>query len=187
MCFIVGFCLMAGDAPGKTYYRWTDDGGVVQLSDEPPKNRSYQRIVIPDGTPEQQTTGPAPEKKETAGPGKALTEEQQKIKNRQDEVVKLLEEMVVHYSEVGGITAGKLAALKEAVEVVRKAKMDGSEADEQFYDKIAELVRSIRNRTHIIGRVNRLLNEAKAMKGLGPPVPAEGMEPAPPAEGEPGY
>jgi len=179
-------------AEAKTFYRWTDADGVTQLSDQPPRNRNYQQVLVPDETREKGSAESASGKAQNGEGGKALTEEQEQIKKRQDDVVKDLEEMAKHYEEVGGITEGKLAALKEAAVVVKKAKMDGSEADEEFYLKIEELVRSIKNHTQIIGRVHRLLNEAKAMKGLAPPAPATeeesgqeapaGYEPVPAAQ-----
>lgn len=175
-CFFVG-CFLAADAvQSKTFYRWMDADGVLQLSDQPPRNRDYQRITIPDEIQSEGSAGSVSGETKEGNDGKALTDEQKEIKNRQETVVKDLEALAKHYGEVGGITEGKMAALKEAASVVKTVKMDGSEADEAFYLKIEELVRSIKNHTHIIGRVHRLLNEAKAMKGLAPPPKQEGSE-----------
>ena len=172
----IGLFLMFGEVAGKSYYRWTDADGVTQLSDQPPANRSYEQILIPDENREGGVVQSSAESAKSEKEDKALTEEQQQIKKRQDDVVKDLEEMAAHYADVGGITAGKLAALQEAAVVVKKAKMDGSEADEAFYLKIEELVRSIKDHTAIIGRVHRLLNEAKVMKGFAPPAKQEESE-----------
>jgi len=173
--FFVAVVVMVDGAQAKTFYRWMDSDGVVQLSDQPPQNRDYQRVVMPDETPGEESTESASEgtKKEGGDEGAELTAEQKEIKKRQEDKVRELDELYKHYEGVGGITAGKMAALKEAASVVKNAKMDGSGADDAFYLKIEELVRSIKNHTQIIGRVNRLLNEAKAMKGLAPP-PKEG-------------
>jgi hypothetical protein len=192
--FFVGVILTMDGAQAKTFYRWMDSDGVMQLSDQPPRNRDYQRVVMPDETPGEKPSSSVSEETkkegEGAGAGEELTAEQKEIKKRQEDKVKELKELARHYEDVGGITAGKMAALKEAASVVKTSKMDGSEADEDFYAKIEELVRSIKNRTHVIGRVHRLLNEAKAMKGLAPPPKPEeseqemtgGYEPAPAAQ-----
>ncbi len=176
LCLFIGLFLMTGEVAGKSYYRWTDADGVTQLSDQPPANRGYEQVLIPDESREGGAVQSSAESAKNEKEDKAPTEEQEQTTKKQDDVVKDLEEMAKHYEEEGGITAGKLAALKEAAVVVKKAKMDGSEADEAFYLKIEELVRSIKNHTQIIGRVHRLLNEAKVMKGLAPPAKQEESE-----------
>jgi hypothetical protein len=162
LVFLFGIVLVANEAIGKDYYRWMDDDGVVQLSDQPPVGRAYQTIWGLNAI-DSQSASPVKEAEDEA------SEKVSQIEKRREEVLKDLQEKIARYSDVGGITAGKLAALKEAAEVVEQAKMDGSSADDEFYAKIEELVRSIRDRTHIIGRVNRLLNEAKEMKGPAAP------------------
>jgi tetrahydromethanopterin S-methyltransferase subunit F len=162
LVFLLGIVLVANEAIGKDYYRWMDDDGVVQLSDQPPVGRAYQTIWGLNAI-DSQSASPVKEAEDEA------SEKVSQIEKRREEVLKDLQEKIARYSDVGGITAGKLAALKEAAEVVEQAKMDGSSADDEFYAKIEELVRSIRDRTHIIGRVNRLLNEAKEMKGPAAP------------------
>lgn len=176
ICFFVGFLPAVEGVQAKTFYRWTDADGVLQLSDQPPRKGDFERIVMPDEVRREASEETVSEAKKNGEEGAELTEEQKAIKKRQEEVVKDLDALAKHYEEVGGITAGKMAALKEAAVVVKNAKMDGGEGDDAFYLKIEELVRSIKNRTHIIGRVHRLLGEAKAMKGLGPPAKEEGSE-----------
>lgn len=170
MGLLFALLLPDGGVWGKAYYRWTDEQGTVQISDEPPTRGKYEKIIIPDRreTPSAETIGEKPREEAAA--------DDDPVKRRQEAVVKELEEMVAHYSEVGGITAGKMEALKEAVVIVKKAKMDGTEKDDEFYLKIEELVRAIKDHTMIIGRVHRLLREAKAMKGFPVPPPEEGTE-----------
>jgi|GEM_PF-2606521 len=176
LCFFISCFLTAETVQGKTFYRWKDANGVLQLSDQPPRGGDYQRIVVPDDNGRAGAAETDSGKMEQGEKGKEEAGEQSEIKKRQEEVVRELETLAKHYEEAGGITAGKMAALKEAAVVVKSAKMDGSEADDEFYLKIEELVRSIKNHTHIIGRVHRLLSEAKAMKGLAPPPKQEGSE-----------
>ncbi len=168
--FLVALFLPDGGIWGKAYYRWTNEQGTIQISDEPPKGGKYETIILPDSREgsSAEAVGEKPPEEPAAN--------EDPVKKRQEEVVKRLEEMVAHYSEVGGITAGKMEALKEAALIVKKAKMDGTEKDDEFYLKIEELVRAIKDHTMIIGRVHRLLREAKAMKGFPVPPPEEGTE-----------
>ena len=169
--FLTSIILVAGDATGKTYYRWMDDDGVTQLSDQPPQGRTSEAVSV-NNDASSENGSPVGEVKSEASDN-PLPKVTAGIEKRREEVFKDLEEKVAHYSNDGGITEGKLAALKEAAEIVKKAKMDGGEADDVFYDKIAELVRAIKDRDQIIGRVHRLLNEAKVMKGFAAPLNTE--------------
>ncbi len=162
---VLSILFAAEEAPGADYYRWLDDDGVIQLSDQPPVDRKYERTAVPDGASGEKT-GLIPGEISPEELSRAAAGEQAKTAQRRDEVVKGLEALVVHYSDAGGITSGKLAALREAVEVVKNARMTGGEADDEFYLKIEELVRACKDHTATIGRVNRLLREAKAMKGF---------------------
>jgi len=172
--FLASIALVVGEATGKTYYRWLGDDGIVQLSDQPPKDRPYKAVSVNSDT-DSKSGPPAGEVKGEA-PGETLPEEDSPIQQRRSEVLRNLDEMISHYSDAGGITEGKLAALREAAEVVKNAKMDGGETDDAFYLKIEELVRAIKDHTTIIGRVHRLLNEAKAAKGLAAPQKTEESE-----------
>lgn len=175
-CFLVSLFLPAGEVCGKAYYRWTDNEGIIHLSDQPCRGGPCEPLVLPDEPPGGGAAESVAGGTKGGGRDREVTEEKKNRRLRQESVVRNLDALARHYEDVGGIRAGKMAALKEAAVVVKKARMDGSEADELFYLKIEDLLRSIKDHTAIIGRVHRLLKEARVMKGLAPPPQTENTD-----------
>jgi len=62
---IVALFLPDGGIWGKAYYRWTDEQGTIQISDEPPKGGKYETIILPDSreTTSAETVGEPPRRK----------------------------------------------------------------------------------------------------------------------------